>query len=450
MPGPRRRRRRRGRRSRACRPGDRPRRSRPWPGACLMTLVSASATMKYAVVSMCTGSRGASTRTSTGRGRSSTSDSSPARSPPRVSAAGRMPRTTSRSSLFARSALVSASSMSSTAPCPAAIAFRASLRVMTVWTSRCCALSWTSRWRRRRVSSAVATTRAREAVSFALFSALAIAGAGELGELGQAVLGPRRDRGSGGAGGEGAPHPSFQDDGDGHPCGHAELASQVAERRAREGVHAGRPARAEHIARPRAGVHRDPQPERGGAVAHGDGDRGVVVVAQERGGRVTEQLRRFGGHRGEHLVERRAAGDELGDAAQRGLLVGEPTQLGPRLCVGERGGHELGEARDARFGIGREGLRAEGGGEADAPDTPVDDDRDIHRGRDAERRASSTNGPLAGSTVALNRVGAAGVAHRAQLGVQRASLADRGGERRLAPHREQGHRVVGIESGTAT
>jgi hypothetical protein len=53
----------------------------------------------------------------------------------------------------------------------------ASFSVVTVWTSRCWAPSWTSRWIRQRVSSAVATIRARDALSSARLSALAIAAA---------------------------------------------------------------------------------------------------------------------------------------------------------------------------------------------------------------------------------------------------------------------------------
>ena len=53
----------------------------------------------------------------------------------------------------------------------------ARLSAISVSTSRCWAPSWRSRWRRRLVSSAVATTRARDAVSCARLSALAIAAA---------------------------------------------------------------------------------------------------------------------------------------------------------------------------------------------------------------------------------------------------------------------------------
>ena len=93
---------------------------------------------------------------------------------PRVSVAGRIPWASSRSSSFARSACSSASSTSSPAGSSRS-SRRASLSAMTVWTRLCWAPSWRSRSIRRRVSSAVATTRAREAASSARLWALAIA-----------------------------------------------------------------------------------------------------------------------------------------------------------------------------------------------------------------------------------------------------------------------------------
>ena len=92
-----------------------------------------------------------------------------------------MPRTRSRSAAVARSACVSASSRRASpsrgVPVNAVNASRASLSAITVWTSRCCAPSWRSRWTRRRVSSAVDTTRARDAISCARYSALPTADA---------------------------------------------------------------------------------------------------------------------------------------------------------------------------------------------------------------------------------------------------------------------------------
>ena len=43
---------------------------------------------------------------------------------------------------------------------------------------------------------------------------------------------------------------------------------------------------------------------------------------------------------------------ELGDAPQRGLLVGERLQLAARLAVGQRGGDELGERLQPLLGCG--------------------------------------------------------------------------------------------------
>ena len=66
--------------------------------ACLTTLVSASATMKYALASISAGNRSPGTSTSTGRSSRATNASTPARRPPRVRTAGRIPCASSRSS----------------------------------------------------------------------------------------------------------------------------------------------------------------------------------------------------------------------------------------------------------------------------------------------------------------------------------------------------------------
>ena len=56
----------------------------------------------------------------------------------------------------------------------------------------------------------------------------------------------------------------------------------------------------------------------------------------------------------EHGVRRRLLCGELGDASQRGLLVGERLQVGARLAVGQRRGDELGELLQPVLGAGGE------------------------------------------------------------------------------------------------
>ena len=73
---------------------------------CLTTLVSASATMKYALASISGGSRALVTSASTGRSSRETTASTPARRPPCVSTDGRIPWASSRSSALLCSACV--------------------------------------------------------------------------------------------------------------------------------------------------------------------------------------------------------------------------------------------------------------------------------------------------------------------------------------------------------
>ena len=68
---------------------------------------------------------------------------------------------------------------------------RASLSVMTVWTSRCCAPSCRSRTTRRRSSSVAATIRARDAARSVARLDVRDRRGDQLGELGQARLGVR-------------------------------------------------------------------------------------------------------------------------------------------------------------------------------------------------------------------------------------------------------------------
>ncbi|HEY0451718.1 MAG TPA: hypothetical protein VGD70_21580, partial [Actinophytocola sp.] len=83
----------------------------------------------------------------------------------------------------------------------------------------------------------------------------------------------------------------------------------------------------------------------------------------------------------EHLAWCHPAGDQRGDAAQRGLFLREPVEfvaavleLGAALGVGDGGADEFGEVRYALFGVGRETLVPGSDGDR-APQMPLDDDR---------------------------------------------------------------------------
>ena len=83
----------------------------------------------------------------------------------------------------------------------------------------------------------------------------------------------------------------------------------------------------------------------------------------------------------EHLGRWQPAGDQRGDPAQRGLLVGEPVEfvaavleLGAALGVRDRGRDEFGEVGYALFGVGREVLASRPGADR-APQPPLDHDR---------------------------------------------------------------------------
>ena len=237
---------------------------------------------------------------------------------------------------------------------------------MIVCTSRCCAASWTSRCRRRRVSSAVATTRDREAVSLALFSALAERGGDErrancwrrlLGAGGKRSV-RRRWRSS-------IPHTSPSTE-----IGAATAAASPYGPRARVAL-AAVVVDADHAASRRT---------RSGSVSASNRDaRARPVRARRwwrrrrarrspskrirRHGLVAEQLRRFGRDGGEDLLRDRAACDELGDAPQRGLLVGQrPAASRARLALAIAVATRLGEHREAVLGVAGSGRsRAEHG-----------------------------------------------------------------------------------------
>src|SRR5215469_14653096 len=131
--------------------------------ACLATLVSASATTKYAMASTEAGGLGAaSTRTDTGTGLSAARPDSAASSPRSVRTGGCTPRTRFRSST--RASLASAWAWSTIALAASGSSANLALarpRSMARATRRCWAPSCRSRSIRRRSASAESTTRAR-------------------------------------------------------------------------------------------------------------------------------------------------------------------------------------------------------------------------------------------------------------------------------------------------
>ena len=105
----------------------------------------------------------------------------------------------------------------------------------------------------------------------------------------------------------------------------------------------------------------------------------IALVSDERRGFVADQRRGFEGDGGEELRFRRTVGDELGDASQRGLLVGELLDLGLRLAVGQRCGDQFGERLQALLGPVRQ-LSAFGQRAEHAPYAIGDQDRHRHAG----------------------------------------------------------------------
>ena len=91
----------------------------------------------------------------------------------------------------------------------------------------------------------------------------------------------------------------------------------------------------------------------------------------------------------------RLARDQRRHAPQRGLLVGEPPHLRPRLGVRDRRGDELGERLDPRLGVRRQRPVAPRRGVHHAPQPLVDDDRRAHRRADAQLPAQRGRGPEA-------------------------------------------------------
>ena len=122
--------------------------------------------------------------------------------------------------------------------------------------------------------------------------------------------------------------------------------------------------------------------------AHG-GHRAVALEAADVGGVDAEELADLARDRREDLRRIDPARDERRHAPQRGLLVGEPAHLAPRLGVRDRGGHELGEVGEPRLGVRRERRSAF----EDATTRPTDARR---RRSGAHRRGDAQGAELVG------------------------------------------------------
>ena len=263
---------------------------------------------------------------------------------------------------------------------------------MIVWTRRCCAPSCRSRTTRRRSSSVAATIRARDAARSdrAWMFEIAVAT--------RSVNSPMRDSvpaGSGSACREPAiiapqSRPSTTI---GQPTAErtprlAGVGPERAGRRSRS----RRCGQAARFAAPARRRSRPPNAQPGAdrtasvtlAPAGDDGRRLVALVAEHRRDLDAQQPPDLFGDRREDLRRWQLACDQRRHAPQRGLLVGEPAHLLPRLGVRDRRGDELREGGDPRLGVRRERPVALRGDDHHAPEALVDDDRGAHRRAEAE------------------------------------------------------------------
>jgi hypothetical protein len=77
----------------------------------------------------------------------------------------------------------------------------------------------------------------------------------------------------------------------------------------------------------------------------------------------------------EDLAGGRLLRDQYRHSAQRRLLLSEPLDLGVRLRIGDRGGHQLGELGETGLRIVRKRLLPSHPGSDDPPQSPFDEDR---------------------------------------------------------------------------
>ena len=366
-----------------------------------------------------------------------------------MSAAGRMPWASSRSSAVARSACHSASSTSATSrPEASSSPALASLSVITVWTSRCCAPSCRSRWIRRRAG--VGGRDDPGARRGQLGAALGVPDRqrDEPGELCQAILRSRGQRLAPRHGTDAAPRPGFHHD---RRPGRRAQADRARDRGcgARDGAVAVQPRRATGAQDPRG---RCPSPSAGTQMPtlamppapRRRWRRPTGRSAAARSG-TSQHPRRLDRDGGEHRLGLDAARDQLGDAPQRGLLVGQRPQLRARLRVRDRRGHELGEAGDPRLGVTRRRFPPVPRREDHAPHAPVDGDRDAHRGTDAAAPGLLDERSAGGSSDGPNRAGCR-PSRSARNTAPTGRRAPTGGvEIPAGPGGDERHGVVGLE-----
>jgi len=199
-----------------------------------------------------------------------------------------------------------------------------------------------------------------------------------------------------------APHPSV--DGERRAGRRPEaVAAQLLPHRTADPRHVVDPRRAAAAQHLRAdGARGDLEAPPGGNLglehaAPGDDGQPVapVVTDDPRIGRA-RQAAHLLDDQAEDLLGGGALSDAGGDPAQRGLLVGQPADLGLRAGARQRDRQHLRERAGRRLDVGREpALRAE---QRDhAPDVALDDDRDGDRGL----RAQVVQQPGAGGGVDL-------------------------------------------------
>ena len=136
-------------------------------------------------------------------------------------------------------------------------------------------------------------------------------------------------------------------------------------------------------------------------------------------------------------------GDERREPAQGRLLVGQALEVLARLRVGDRGGHELSELRQAVLGAGRERDPRGPAGRHDAPDLAADDDRRPDPGMDTGRPGGLADAAgHVGVVVDPGRAPGAPHLRREAWAVERPVRAGREGV--LADCADHGRRAVGL------
>jgi hypothetical protein len=123
--------------------------------------------------------------------------------------------------------------------------------------------------------------------------------------------------------------------------------------------------------------------------------REFLAVVTDHPGRIrAEQPADRLGRLAEDLRRRQAARDQRRDPPQRRMLIREPTHLGLRFAIGDRGRHQLGELREARLGDRGQRLELFRGSEHRAPETPGDDDRNADPRMDPDATEALGNRPV--------------------------------------------------------